>query len=140
MNKADIAKMQGAGYAIAHGRFLIVTNEFRELKHLGVGDDFPLKNTADQVVHYTICGVVWSPGIDVMVSVFDMGRQFDQRTAASVFGTVEDAKRDFGTERIYLFAANLKPGVEREDADEGDQEVPCASRACRPATSATSRP
>ncbi len=115
VKKSSITSMQPWGYALAHGRFLLVTNEFKELKHLGVGDDFPLKNTINQVVHYTICGVVWSPGIDVMVSVFDMGRQFDQRTASSVFGTVDDARRDFGTERIYLFAANLKPGVERED-------------------------
>ena len=50
---------------------------------------------------YTICGVVWSPGIDVMVSMFDIGRQFDQRTAASVFGSLADARQDFGVERIY---------------------------------------
>jgi putative ABC transport system permease protein len=115
VKKSDVSATQPSGYAVAHGRFLLVTNEYRELKHLGVGDDFPLKNTSKQIVHYTICGVVWSPGIDVIVSLFDMGRQFDQRTAASVFGTVEDARRDFGTDRIYLFAANLKPGVERED-------------------------
>jgi len=114
VKKSDVSSMQPSGYAITHGRFLLITNEYRELKHLGVGDDFPLKNTTKQTVHYTICGVVWSPGIDVIVSLFDMGRQFDQRTASSVFGTVEDARRDFGTERIYLFAANLKPGVERE--------------------------
>jgi hypothetical protein len=115
VKKSDVTSMPDAGIDISHGRFLIVTNEFRELKHLGVGDDFPLRNTNKQVVHYTICGVVWSPGIDVMVSVFDMSRQADQRTASSVFGTVDDARRDFGTERIYLFAANLKMGVERED-------------------------
>jgi putative ABC transport system permease protein len=115
VKKSDVRSMQPSGYAVAHGRFLLITNEYRELKHLGVGDDFPLKNTSKQIVHYTICGVVWSPGIDVMVSLFDMGRQLDQRTASSVFGTVEDARRDFGTDRIYLFAANLKPGVERED-------------------------
>jgi hypothetical protein len=28
---------------------------------------------------FTIAAVVWSPGIDVIVSVYDMGRQFDQR-------------------------------------------------------------
>ena len=99
---------------IEDGRFLIVTNEFKELKGWIVGDPFPLERNDGQKVNYTICGVVWSPGIDVIVGVFDMGRQFDQRTAASVFGTIRDAKRDFGVERIYVFAANLQYGVERD--------------------------
>jgi putative ABC transport system permease protein len=46
--------------------------------------------------------------------MFDMGRQFDQRTAASVFGSLEDGRKYFGIENIYLFAANLDWNVERE--------------------------
>lgn len=95
------------------GRHVVVTNEFKQLKGLGVGDKITL-----QTIHgpqdYTIAGVVWSPGIDVIVSVFDMGRQMDERTAASMFGSLEDAKRDFGVERFYLFAANLNYSVEKE--------------------------
>ena len=89
------------------GRHVIVTEEFYQLKHLGVGDKLPLKTTRHGVVDYTIAGVVWSPGMDVIVSMFDMGRQFDQRTAASVFGSISDAKEDFGADDIRLFAANL---------------------------------
>jgi putative ABC transport system permease protein len=44
----------------------------------------------------------------------DMGRQFDQRTAASVFGTLKDAYNDFGVDHYYLVAANLEPGVPKE--------------------------
>lgn len=99
---------------VEHGRFLIVTNEFKELKGIGVGDVFSLRRADGKPVQYTVIGVVWSPGIDVIVSVFDMGRQFDQRTANSVFGSVRDAKEDFGVERIYLFAANLQWGVPRD--------------------------
>jgi hypothetical protein len=100
---------------VEDGRFLIVTNEFKELKHLVVGDPFGLERNDGKMAYYTICGVVWSPGMDVMVGMYDVGRQFDQRTAASVFGTLEDARRDFGVERIYVFAANLDWGVQRED-------------------------
>ncbi|MDB5298197.1 MAG: macB 7, partial [Phycisphaerales bacterium] len=100
---------------VDHGRFLIITNEFKELKGLGVGDAFAFRRTDGKPVQYTVVGVVWSPGIDVIVSVFDMGRQFDQRTANSVFGSVRDAKEDFGVERIYLFAANLEWNVQRDD-------------------------
>lgn len=98
---------------LKQGRHLIVTDEFRQLKNLGVGDKLPLM-TRHGKVDYTIAGVVWSPGIDVIVSVFDMGRQFDQRTAASVFGTLEDARNDFGVEGVRLFAANLDYFVEKE--------------------------
>ena len=100
---------------VEHGRFVIVTNEFKELKGSGVGDVFALRRADGKPANYTIIGVVWSPGIDVIVSVFDMGRQFDQRTANSVFGSVLDAKEDFGVERIYLFAANLEWGVPRDE-------------------------
>jgi putative ABC transport system permease protein len=96
------------------GRHVVVTNEFKQLKGLGVGDKITLQ-TIHGPQEYTIAGVVWSPGIDVIVSVFDMGRQMDERTAASMFGSLEDAKRDFGVERFYLFAANLNYSVEKED-------------------------
>ena len=54
------------------------------------------------------------PGIDVMVAMFDMNRQFDQRTANSVFGSLEDGRKYFGIEQVYLFAANLEMGHQKE--------------------------
>ena len=63
-----------------------------------------------------------------MVSMYDMGRQFDQRTAASVFGSLEDARKDFGVEHVYLFAANLEYRVEREKLAQGRA---ASSSACR---------
>lgn len=107
-NPDDAARM------LAQGDHLVVTEEFRQLKGLGVGDKLSLKTNQGKK-DFTIAGVVWSPGIDVMVSMFDLGRQFDQRTAASVFGSLEDGRKYFGIEQIYLFAANLEYGVERED-------------------------
>jgi putative ABC transport system permease protein len=103
-----------AARLLALGDHLVVTEEFRQLKGLGVGDKLALKTNKGKK-DFTIAGVVWSPGIDVMVSMFDLGRQFDQRTAASVFGSLEDGRKYFGIEQIYLFAANLEYGVERED-------------------------
>ena len=49
-----------------------------------------------------------------MVSMYDMGSQFEQRTAASVFGSIADGEKYFGIDRAYLFAADLQNGVERE--------------------------
>jgi len=97
------------------GRHIIVTEEYRKLRGLGVGDKLALKTPKGGDLEYTIAGVVWSPGLDVIVSVQDMGRQFETRTAATVFGTLEDAKKDFGVDRVYLVAANLdEHGVKRE--------------------------
>ncbi len=96
------------------GRHIIVTQEFHELKGLNVGDTIPLKTPKHGTVDYTIAGVVWSPGIDVITSMYDMGRQFDQRTAASIFGSLDDAREDFGIDGVYLFAANLQPGIDKD--------------------------
>jgi len=95
------------------GRHVLVTEEFRNLKNLHLGDKLPLK-TNHGMVDYTIAGVVWSPGIDVMVTIFDMSRQMDQRTAACVFGSIDDARRDFGINRFLLFAANLDYFTDKE--------------------------
>jgi putative ABC transport system permease protein len=89
------------------GHHVLVTTEFKQLKGLGKGDKLPLK-TDHGWENYTIAGVVWSPGIDVIVSIFDLGRQMDQRTSASVFGSLADAERDFGVKKFLLFAANLE--------------------------------
>jgi putative ABC transport system permease protein len=48
-----------------------------------------------------------------MASTFDLGRQFEQRTAASVFGTLGDSRDLFGVQSVHLLAANLSPGVDK---------------------------
>lgn len=98
---------------LKRGGHIIVSQEFKQLKGLGVGDKLPLK-TIKGIVDFTIAGVVWSPGIDVIKSMQDMGTQFDQRTAASIFGSMEDARTYFGVQRVHLFAVNLQTGVERD--------------------------
>ncbi len=97
------------------GRHIIVTNEFRELRGLNVGDRLTLDTPKHGKVDYTIAGVVWSPGIDVFVAFFDLGQQIEQRTAACVFGAIEDARNDFGLEGAYLFAANLEIGLDKQE-------------------------
>jgi len=96
------------------GGYVLVTAEFKRLKGLGVGDDLPLK-TNQGWKNFKIAGVVWSPGIDVIVTAFDMGRQMEQRTAASVFGTIADAQQYFGLTKFMLFAANLDAGADKEE-------------------------
>jgi putative ABC transport system permease protein len=112
-----------AAKLLAQGDHLVITEEFRQLRGLGKGDKFPLKTKTGEVKQFTIAAVVWSPGIDVMVAMFDMNRQFDQRTAASVFGSLDDGRKYFGIDQIYLFAANLEYFVEREQILERIQKT-----------------
>jgi putative ABC transport system permease protein len=103
--------------------FLVVTAEFQELQDVGVGDPFVLLRPRafsvlgrldGEPVEFTVAGVVRSPGIDLMVSSFDLGRQFQARSAASVFGTIDDARDLFGMQDVFLVAANLELGVEKD--------------------------
>jgi putative ABC transport system permease protein len=97
------------------GRRIIVTDEFRLVHGIKVGDTVQLVTTLHGPQTYTICAIVWSPGADLLVSLFDLGRILDQQTAASVFGSLDDARNDFGVNGTRLFAANLVGGVDKKD-------------------------
>ena len=103
MGSADEAKRR-----LSEGDWVIVTQEYRQLKkNLQLGDSITLGGHA-----FKIAAVVWSPGLDVMAGMYDMGDQFEQRTVSSVFGSIADSRKYFGG-RPYVFAADLQPGVER---------------------------
>ena len=104
--------------------FILVTGEFQALQELTVGDPFvllkpggsgALGRLSGEPVEFTVAAVVRSPGIDVMVGTFDLGQQFRARSAASVFGTIDDARGLFGMQDVLLVAANLEIGVDKED-------------------------
>jgi putative ABC transport system permease protein len=116
-NAADAKRM------LKMGNHVIITQEFRQLRGLHVGDKLRLDTTLHGPVDYTVAGVVWSPGIDVIVSNFDISRQFDQRTTGSVFGTLADARRDFGVTGYYMFAANLDSGASKAKVIEQVQKA-----------------
>lgn len=107
---------------LKQGRHVLVTEEFRRLKGLTVGDALPLKDAQGRWVEYTVAGVVWSPGLDVLAGRVDMDRQMERQTAASLFGTIEDARRDFRAGDPWLFLANLEIGVPKQEAVENLQE------------------
>ncbi|MGD0388089.1 MAG: FtsX-like permease family protein [Tepidisphaeraceae bacterium] len=96
-------------------RRIIVTDEFRQAHHLKIGDTFNLLTTVNGMQSYTICANVWSPGADVLITMFDLGHILDQRTVGSVFGSIDDAKRDFGVTGARLFAADLQGGIDKTD-------------------------
>jgi putative ABC transport system permease protein len=101
-NATDATRM------LKQGRHVIVTEEYHQLKKIGVGDTLVLKRADGERLSYTVAGVIWSPGMDLFVSMFDVSKQFDQRTVASVFGSIDDARKDFGVTEINLFAVDLQ--------------------------------
>ena len=105
-----------ASRLLAQGHYLLITDELHRMKNINKGDPFVLKNKKGESITFTIAGVVWSPGIDVMVSTFDVKQQFEQQSLACVFGSLDDAKNLFGVESVYIMSANFK---NRRAAHEG---------------------
>jgi putative ABC transport system permease protein len=94
---------------LKQGGWVVVTEEYRQLTHCKLGDSVELGSHT-----FHIAAVVWSPGIDVMKGMYDMGDQFEQRTISCVFGSIADGEADFGT-RPYVFCGEIQPGVERPE-------------------------
>ncbi len=109
---------------LREGHALIVTDQFFRLYGLKLGDHVGVKTSEHGWVQYVVAGVVWSPGLDVMVSMYDLGEQFDQFTAGSVFMSTEDVRRDFGADRVYLMAANLNHNVDGDKLLNGVNGTP----------------
>jgi putative ABC transport system permease protein len=97
---------------LEQGRHVIITEDYRRLHHVKYGDTISLYGNGKKY-NYKVCGIVWSPGVDVIVAMFDLGRQLRERTHGMVFGSLADAQRDFGASNVNLFAANLDTGVEK---------------------------
>ena len=93
---------------LEQGHHLLITEELHEIKKLNLGDTFELKNNRGRTIDFIVAGVVWSPGIDVMVSTFDVQQQFEQQSLACVFGSLADAKNLFGVDTAYIMSANFK--------------------------------
>lgn len=106
---ADIAKNEP-------GKYLIVTEEFKKLRGFNVGDTFPLESGLffSSKIDFVIVGVVWSPGLDVMLNTFDLPARVKEQTAATVFGSLAEGKESFGIRDAFLIAANLKLGADKK--------------------------
>ena len=97
------------------GGAVIITDELHQIRHLNRGDFLPLTTSTHGQVKFRVAAVVYAPGIDLISGQFDMGRQFDQRTVGSLFGSMADAKKYFGVDGARVLAANLEPSVGGDD-------------------------
>ena len=110
---------QQAYERLKEGGWVLVTQEYRELTHAKIGDVIKLGGrtvagiTLREPTPFRIAGVVWSPGIDVMVGMYDMGDQFEERTISTVFGSVADSEKYFGA-KAYVWAAEIDAAEQRD--------------------------
>ncbi|MBI1368262.1 MAG: FtsX-like permease family protein [Planctomycetes bacterium] len=107
---------------LAMGHHVIVSEHYKRVKGLGVGDVITLDTPLNGKVDYIIAGVVRSVGIDMIVRIFEMNREFDRFTAAGAITTLEDVKRDFGTQRIFLMTANVDAKLNKGDVEKALRE------------------
>jgi putative ABC transport system permease protein len=123
MKMMDLKFLEGdaatAAARMKSGRYIVITDELRQLQNLHVGSKMRMKNGLlfAKEYEYEVAGVVWSPGIDVFVAMFDAGRQFRERSATTVFGSLENGERDFGVNTYSLFAANLVDGLDKRELE-----------------------
>ncbi len=99
---------------LKQGHAVLVSQEFKKNKNLSVGQTLKLQTPLNGEVEYRIAGVIRSSGVDMIVRLFDMEREFQQWTAASAVTTAGDLRRDFGNQRVHLVAANLAPGLKKD--------------------------
>lgn len=103
----------GTIQSIKPGRYLIITSEFQRVRGYDIGDTFPLEVGAlmTRRIDYTIVAVVWTPGIDVLLTRFDLGNRVQEQTAATVFGTIESARKDLDCNEAFLVAAMVEESM-----------------------------
>ncbi len=102
------------------GRYVLITNEMSRVKKLDVGATIPLERSGvgQAAYEYTVVGVVWSPGVDVIINAFDLPNRVEEQTAFAVFGTIRDAERDFGQTATRLLAVDIDAGLDHKVVEE----------------------
>lgn len=116
-----------AAAQLAQGRGCIVPDHFARSTGLGLGDRFALipPNSPEQSVEYTIAGVVRLPGWHWMTKFSGLRRR-SGRSAAMMFASFDDVRRDFDLEQINFFWLNTDKTV--STADIGASFQPIAER------------
>ena len=99
---------------LKQGRHIIVTQEFHELKGLNVGDKIPLKTPKHGTVDYTIAGVVWSPGIDVIASMYRHGPAIRPAHGGEHVRVAGRCARRFRRRWRLPLRRESRPGIDKE--------------------------
>ncbi|MFO0973102.1 MAG: FtsX-like permease family protein [Phycisphaerae bacterium] len=125
---------------LRRGGAVLVTREFSQARKIHVNDRVTLE-IGDVRQEFDVAGVVASPALDIAVSFFGAGGEFQVYAVGSFIGTLADAKRLFGksSARLLLFNFDL-PDEKAARADRafgGLHRRPGATVAPRPGDPAT---
>ncbi len=118
---------------LKQGRFCVVPDHFLTATGLKLGDRFAVvpPDVPDKPVQYTIAGVVSLPGWHWIAQVSGLRRR-GVRSAAMVFASYDDIRRDFDVKQTNYLWMNVKPGV--GVAEMGAALQPLADRYLGPGT------
>jgi putative ABC transport system permease protein len=118
---------------LKQGRFCIVPDHFLTATGLKLGDHFDLvpPDMPDKPVQYTIAGVVELPGWHWIAQVSGLRRR-GIRSAAMVFASYDNVRRDFDIRDTNYLWMNVKPGADVPQI--GAELQPLADRYLGPGT------
>lgn len=89
------------------GSHVLVTREFSLARRIHLDDKVTL--AIGDIEHtFTVAGVVASPAIDIAVSFFNAGGEFQVYAVGSFIGTLDDARRIFARDSARLFLFNFR--------------------------------
>ncbi len=106
---------------LAAGTHVLLTREYAQTFDRHVGDEITVEYR-DRKATFTVAAVVASPAIDIAVSFFQAGGEFQFMAVGSIIGTMDQAREHFGREefKLLIFDFDLPP-----------QEVPEGFRLAR---------
>jgi len=96
---------------LKRGGAVLVANEFRVAKGIGVGDTLNL-TWEGKPYGFEVVGVVASPGLDIASKFFDIGDEYLDQAVNAVFGSRDDLKRLFGNTGIQLIQVSLSKDID----------------------------
>ncbi len=109
---------------LRRGGAVLVTREFSQARNIHLDDRVTLQ-VGDTAHAFEVAGVIASPALDIAVSFFNAGGEFQVYAVGSFIGTLADARRIFGRDhgRLLLFNFDLDgspPEPSRSTEDTGD--------------------
>ena len=101
---------------LSEGGAVIVAKEFLTNRpDYAIGNTFPVE-WQDTVHEFEIVGAVTSPGLDLVSKYFDVGKERQDFSIHSVFGSLEDLRRLFETDAIEFVQIKMDGSVTDEEA------------------------
>lgn len=109
--------------ALERGNAVLVANEFRVARGIGVGDTIEL-GWDGKVHEFAVVGVVNSPGLDVASQFFNFGDDYLENAVNAVFGSRADLKRIFGNDTVDFVQIDAVEGYDDERLLGDLQKIP----------------